>query len=36
MSLAQRAGQLGLADGVEVALSGLRRLIQTTTETAVP
>jgi hypothetical protein len=36
VSLAQRAGQLRLADGVEVALTGLRRLIQTATETAVP
>lgn len=35
LSLAQRAGQLRLADGVEVALTGLRRLIQSTTETAV-
>jgi ADP-heptose:LPS heptosyltransferase len=35
LSLAQRAGQLRLADGVEVALTGLRRLIGNTTETAV-
>ena len=35
-ALAQRAGELRLADGIEVALTGLRRLIESAPDTAVP